>query len=139
MIYLIGLLLAFAYLAGINILTYRAFATDKRYAINKEPRTPEAHLLYLARIGGWGGAKLAQQKLRHKSYKQPFGQQLNAIGMLQGAGVVTFGAIIGALALSPVADPLTAPAAVPALQAAPPDPVPPLISLRPPAGRPARS
>lgn len=65
-----------------NILTFAAFAVDKRRAINGEWRVSEITLLMLATIGGWIGAKLAQAVLRHKSSKQPFGLLLNASGLL---------------------------------------------------------
>lgn len=137
---LIFLLSICIYLAVTNLRAYNAFADDKRRAINKEQRTPEAHLLYLAKIGGWFGAKIAQQKLRHKSTKQPFGQQLNTIGAVQAAGATTFLIIIGFLAFSPLADPFTAPIAPTVTARAAAQAVPPAdgqlaISLRPPAGR----
>lgn len=123
----------FCYLVAVNAAAYGAFALDKQRAIHKQPRTPEATLLFWARIGGWGGAKYAQQKLRHKSHKQPFGRQLNIIGMVQSAVAVTFAVVLGALAVSnadPEAPPVTASNIAPAA-------APVAISLRPPAGRPA--
>lgn len=142
MIFLV--LFAIAYLTAINIKTYRAFAADKRFAINKEQRTPEATLLHLARIGGWVGAKIAQQKLRHKSYKQPFGHQLNMIGLLHAASVYTFVSVFGLLSLVPPATPVSDRAEVVAevviddAPASTPDDELLAISLRPPAERPAR-
>lgn len=127
---LLSMLLACAYLGAINIRCYRAFAHDKLCAINKEQRTPEAELLFLAKIGGWVGAKMAQKKLRHKSYKQPFGQQLNTIGGLQAACVVTLLLIGAALAMTPTHAPLIA-----SELAAQPVDGQLAISLRPPAGR----
>ncbi len=129
----------FLYLAYMNIVAYRAFAADKQFAINKEQRTPEATLLHWARIGGWGGAKLAQQRLRHKSYKQPFGSQLNTIGMVQATSTILFVLILSVLALVPAQSAvshasLTATAAP---QVAQPVDGPLQISLRPPAVRPA--
>ena len=127
------LLFTAAYFAFVNWAAYRAFANDKQYAIDKEQRTPEVELLKWARIGGWGGAKYAQQKLRHKSYKEPFGSQLNEIGRLQAMVAGTVVIILCYLALAPSAPRLkqTAQIAAPAPQ---PDPVPPLKSLRPPVG-----
>ncbi len=74
--------LIFTYLVVVNLITYRAFAKDKKHAIEKRRRTPEATLLLWAAAGGWLGAKIAQQRLRHKSHKQPFGRLLNLIGLL---------------------------------------------------------
>lgn len=138
MIQLALFLLAIAYLGIINIKTYRAFAADKLFAICKEQRTPEATLLHLARIGGWIGAKIAQRRLRHKTYKQPFGQQLNAIGMLHAASAATFVLVIVLLALVPAPVPATAVQAADAARALPPAGGQLVISLRPPAGRPAK-
>lgn len=124
------------YLAATSAIAYRAFARDKQFAIDNVYRTPEANLLFYAIIGGWPGAKYAQHRLRHKSSKQPFGKQLNDIGMLQGAVLGTF-AIIGAVLLLGAPDPsvrVAAEAFVPAQQ---PVPAPPHVSLRPPAARPA--
>lgn len=137
---LIFLLSICIYLAVINRRAYNAFADDKRRAIRKDQRTPEVHLLYLAKIGGWLGAKIAQKKLRHKSSKQPFGQQLNTIGAVQAACITTFLVIIGFLALSPLAEPFIAPNAATvtahaAVQAGPPADGQLAISLRPPEGR----
>lgn len=127
------------YLAYVNAVAYRAFAADKQFAINKEQRTPEATLLHWARIGGWGGAKLAQQRLRHKSYKQPFGSQLNIIGMVQATSVILFVLILGVLALVPVESAVSQASrtATAAPQVAQPADGPLQISLRPPAARPA--
>ncbi|MEH6520362.1 DUF1294 domain-containing protein [Sulfitobacter sp.] len=85
------------YLVVTNLITYRAFANDKRYAIEKQQRTPEATLLFWAAIGGWFGAKIAQKRLRHKSSKQPFGSRLNDIGLLYTLSFGTFMVITTAL------------------------------------------
>ncbi|MEP3442356.1 DUF1294 domain-containing protein [Sulfitobacter sp.] len=134
---MIFLAIALCYFVLINWLTYSAFAVDKRRAIAKEWRIPERRLLGWAAMGGWFGAKYAQQKLRHKSYKQPFGRHLNEIGFIQGITAATLTAVFAALLIIPLLFPAT-PAAVQAAQiaapAAQPDPVPPLKSLRPPVG-----
>ena len=53
-------------------ITFLVYAWDKAAAQRNRWRTPETHLHLLALIGGWPGALLAQQLLRHKSSKQPF-------------------------------------------------------------------
>jgi uncharacterized membrane protein YsdA (DUF1294 family)/cold shock CspA family protein len=57
---------------GLSAITFIAYATDKSAARNGQRRTPEAHLHLLALIGGWPGALVAQQVLRHKSKKESF-------------------------------------------------------------------
>lgn len=80
-----------------SLLTYAAFAADKRRAVAGQRRLRERTLLWLALLGGWPGAKLAQHRLRHKTRKQPFGRLLNVMAV---ANVVA----IGLLAASPQGD-----------------------------------
>ncbi|WP_417910014.1 DUF1294 domain-containing protein [Candidatus Electronema sp. PJ] len=56
----------------ISLLTFVIYAKDKSAAAKGSWRIPENTLHFLALIGGWPGALLAQQVLRHKSKKQPF-------------------------------------------------------------------
>jgi uncharacterized membrane protein YsdA (DUF1294 family) len=63
--------LLYAYLA-LSVFTYLVYAKDKSAAMNDRWRTPEATLHLLALIGGWPGALVAQQTLRHKSVKNSF-------------------------------------------------------------------
>lgn len=134
---MILIILLFAYLVIVNLITYRAFATDKRYAIEKQQRTPEATLLFWAAIGGWLGAKIAQQRLRHKSYKQPFGHHLNHIGLMYA---LSFGTFIAATAvlffLAPANQINEQPFQTSKLQVALDDSTLLKTSLRPPATRP---
>ncbi len=55
-----------------SIITYFTYAKDKKAAEHNSWRTPENTLHILALLGGWPGAMIAQQRLRHKSRKQPF-------------------------------------------------------------------
>ncbi len=71
--------LAFALL--INAMTVAAFAIDKRRAIRGEWRLRESTLLGLALCGGSPGALWARQRLRHKTWKQPFATLLDLIAM----------------------------------------------------------
>lgn len=57
---------------GISAITFVVYAADKSAAQNGGRRTPERSLHGLALFGGWPGASLAQQWLRHKSGKQSF-------------------------------------------------------------------
>jgi len=58
--------------AAINFVTVAAYALDKQAARTGGWRTTENRLHLLALAGGWPGAWIAQQWLRHKSSKQPF-------------------------------------------------------------------
>ena len=55
-----------------SLITFIIYAVDKSAAQNETRRTPESILHLLSLVGGWSGALIAQQKLRHKSKKQPF-------------------------------------------------------------------
>lgn len=56
----------------INVMTYWFYAQDKEAAQSNQRRVPENTLHILAFLGGWPAAWLAQQRLRHKTQKQPF-------------------------------------------------------------------
>ncbi|WP_321326616.1 DUF1294 domain-containing protein [Thiomicrorhabdus sp.] len=56
----------------ISLLTFIVYWIDKSAAQSGSWRTSENTLHLLALIGGWPGAMVAQQKLRHKTQKQPF-------------------------------------------------------------------
>jgi uncharacterized membrane protein YsdA (DUF1294 family)/cold shock CspA family protein len=56
----------------LNLLTFWMYWVDKHAAQTSQWRTPENTLQFLALAGGWPGAWLAQQVLRHKSSKQSF-------------------------------------------------------------------
>jgi uncharacterized membrane protein YsdA (DUF1294 family) len=63
-----------AYLLA-SAVCYVAYARDKSAARAQERRTPESTLLMLGLACGWPGGLLAQQRLRHKTVKQPFRAQ----------------------------------------------------------------
>ena len=56
----------------IGLVTFFVYAKDKRAAINGNWRVPEKTLHVFSGAGGWLGALIAQDKLRHKTQKQPF-------------------------------------------------------------------
>ena len=58
----------------INALCYWQYTQDKSAAQQNQRRVPEQTLHLLSLIGGWPAAWFAQQKLRHKTQKQPFRQ-----------------------------------------------------------------
>jgi uncharacterized membrane protein YsdA (DUF1294 family)/cold shock CspA family protein len=74
--------------AGLSVVTFIAYAADKSAAASGAWRTPENTLHMLALAGGWPGALLAQQFLRHKSTKQPFRQVFWATALLNVAALV---------------------------------------------------
>jgi len=55
-----------------STLTFIIYAVDKSAAAKGAWRTQESTLHLLALAGGWPGALIAQEKLRHKSKKQSF-------------------------------------------------------------------
>ena len=67
-----GLVLLF--ISVINVFTYWFYAQDKEAAQNGQRRVPENTLHIFSVLGGWPAAWLAQQRLRHKTQKQPFRQ-----------------------------------------------------------------
>ena len=65
-----GMVLLF--ISIINAMTYWMYAQDKEAALMGKRRVPEQTLHILSFLGGWPTAWLAQEKLRHKTEKQPF-------------------------------------------------------------------
>lgn len=63
--------LLFAYL-GLSIVTFLAYWFDKSKALRGAWRTQESTLHMFSLLGGWPGAAIAQQVLRHKSQKREF-------------------------------------------------------------------
>ncbi|WP_333608041.1 DUF1294 domain-containing protein [Arsukibacterium sp.] len=57
---------------GLSLITFISYAWDKRQAQAAGRRTPESTLHLMSLLGGWPGACLAQQHLRHKSQKTSF-------------------------------------------------------------------
>ena len=55
-----------------SLVTFIMYAVDKSAARKGAWRTQESTLHLLSLAGGWPGALVAQQKLRHKSKKQSF-------------------------------------------------------------------
>jgi uncharacterized membrane protein YsdA (DUF1294 family)/cold shock CspA family protein len=55
-----------------SAVSYLAYAHDKSAAQKNHWRTPESTLHLISLIGGWPGAFVAQNLLRHKSKKLPF-------------------------------------------------------------------
>jgi uncharacterized membrane protein YsdA (DUF1294 family) len=58
--------------AGASVLAFLLYWMDKRAALTDAWRTPENTLHLCALVGGWPGAVVAQQVLRHKTRKESF-------------------------------------------------------------------
>lgn len=67
---------------GLSVLTFMMYWQDKWAAQKGQWRTPEKTLQMLALAGGWPGAVLAQQWLRHKSSKTRFQLQFWCMALL---------------------------------------------------------
>lgn len=65
-------LLTWGLALGINAVTFYVYWLDKHAARKGGWRTAEKTLHLFGLIGGWPGARFAQQVLRHKSSKQSF-------------------------------------------------------------------
>ena len=57
---------------GLSLLAFLAYAFDKSAAVSGRWRTAEQTLHLFSLAGGWPGALVAQQLLRHKTSKQSF-------------------------------------------------------------------
>jgi uncharacterized membrane protein YsdA (DUF1294 family)/cold shock CspA family protein len=57
---------------GLSVAAFLTYALDQQAAIHGGRRTPEKTLHVLSLAGGWPGALLAQQLLRHKCSKPSF-------------------------------------------------------------------
>lgn len=64
-------LLPLAYV-GLSCASYVMYSQDKTAALRAMRRTPEARLHFVDLLGGWPGALMAQQRLRHKTLKASF-------------------------------------------------------------------
>ena len=58
--------------AALSLLCFAAYSLDKAAARSGARRTRESTLLLMGLAGGWPGAVLAQQWLRHKNAKAAF-------------------------------------------------------------------
>jgi uncharacterized membrane protein YsdA (DUF1294 family)/cold shock CspA family protein len=80
---------------GASVLCFALYAIDKSAAVTGRWRVSEQNLIVLGLLGGWPGALLAQQLLRHKSSKATFRA---AFWASVAVNVVAFVAISGLLA-----------------------------------------
>ncbi|MEO8545961.1 MAG: cold shock and DUF1294 domain-containing protein [Betaproteobacteria bacterium] len=73
---------------GLSLVAFIMYALDKSAARRGAWRTPEKTLHMLSLLGGWPGALLAQQFLRHKSTKAEFRAVFWGTVVLNVAGFV---------------------------------------------------
>jgi len=83
---------------GASLATFVAYAIDKSAAKRGEWRTSEQSLHLLALFGGWPGALLAQETLRHKSSKKEFRSVFWATVALNIVGCFSMAAYVRSLA-----------------------------------------
>jgi uncharacterized membrane protein YsdA (DUF1294 family)/cold shock CspA family protein len=88
------LLVAAAYVVA-SLVTFVAYGLDKQAAARDGWRTSESTLHLLALAGGWPGALLAQQFLRHKSTKTAFLAVFWATVVLNVLGLIVLCSPIG--------------------------------------------
>ena len=69
-----------------SLLTFIMYAIDKSAARKGHWRTQESTLHFMSLAGGWPGALIAQQKLRHKSRKKSF-RSMFLVTVLLNCGV----------------------------------------------------
>jgi uncharacterized membrane protein YsdA (DUF1294 family) len=74
-----------------SVVCFAVYALDKAAARSRARRTPERTLLLLGLAGGWPGAVLAQQWLRHKSVKPSFRAKF-WVTVLANTGAFVYGA-----------------------------------------------
>jgi uncharacterized membrane protein YsdA (DUF1294 family) len=79
-----------AWYAAVSAITLLVYAIDESAARRGTWRTPERTLHLLALAGGWPGALLAQQLLRHKTTKLPFRITFWTTVILNVAGFLWF-------------------------------------------------
>lgn len=63
---------ALIYVLVINIYVFALMGYDKRQAIKKRSRIPEANLLFMGIVGGGLGGLIARQVFHHKTRKKKF-------------------------------------------------------------------
>lgn len=93
----VSIYVAAAYLV-LSVVTFVTYQIDKSAAESNSWRVAEANLHVLAFVGGWPGATLAQQLLRHKSKKAEF-RAVHWVMTFGNIGAFIFLASQGALRL----------------------------------------
>jgi uncharacterized membrane protein YsdA (DUF1294 family)/cold shock CspA family protein len=71
-----------------SVVTFLVYVKDKSAAQKGNWRTQESTLLVLGLVGGWPGALIAQETLRHKSKKTSFKVVFAITVVLNGAALI---------------------------------------------------
>ena len=85
---------------GASVVCFIAYAADKSAAAADRWRVSEDTLLVLGLIGGWPGAIVAQQTLRHKSSKATFRTQFWATVIANVVGFLALSSPLRAMLLA---------------------------------------
>jgi uncharacterized membrane protein YsdA (DUF1294 family) len=81
---------------GASLITFAAYAIDKAAARRNRQRIAEKTLHLLSIVGGWPGALLAQELVRHKSVKPEFRRVFWGTVLINCAVLVLFVTPLGA-------------------------------------------
>jgi uncharacterized membrane protein YsdA (DUF1294 family) len=63
---------AFGVYLVMSVIAFALYSIDKRRAVRREWRVSEATLHAIEMLGGWPGAWVAQETLRHKNQKRRY-------------------------------------------------------------------
>ena len=74
---------------AISVVTFILYAVDKRRAIQKRWRIPEATLIGFSMLGGAMGGYLAMHAVRHKT-KHGYFHFFNILGLIWQIGLLIF-------------------------------------------------
>ncbi|TIC87523.1 DUF1294 domain-containing protein [Nocardioides sp. GY 10113] len=89
------LLAAYGVLSVVAFVVYRSDKSAAEHGRWRWWRTPESTLHALALVGGWPGALVARQALRHKTVKQPFRSLFWVTVVANCAALAAFVALLG--------------------------------------------
>lgn len=76
-------LCAGAWITGASAAAWVVFGLDNRRADRGGARVPESTLLWIAGLGGWPGALMAQRRLERPTHRRTFAGMLHAIVLMQ--------------------------------------------------------
>ncbi len=74
----------------LSLITFFAFALDKRAAVHDRSRIRERTLHILELLGGWPGAMLAMHLIRHKNRKFAYARWTYLIAIVHASAWIWF-------------------------------------------------